>query len=385
MDEGKARAQGCGRAALSRESEPPACAASPAPAPLPTRVAPSTASRRRAFVLKGGPRRWVLANDFVTSGNARAAANDLPNLRCISIASNIRVYAYECVRDVASVLVPNLRERADTLVFGAITPRAAASAPGRPRRTRYLRTQFFVAYWQPRKPGNCVIFPHFCKPFPFVFIVPQNVHGAGKGLTPLRLGAPFILRFDDISKGGNGKTINLHLYRQQLMRIKQEVKKKAPESINIKGYIDGSKTAFSKKANNGLCEIKLSNGEWDAIFSVRKRMRWRQRGFKGSEILYLLCTKAPPSLRPPTDLHNAPEVTRNLINGFRANGGATEKTFDMAEANDKSQSTHQSPNIGNSGGSTRVLNNARVIDVGHRPCGRTHEATRRPRRSVMLY
>lgn len=37
----------------------------------------------------------------------------------------------------------------------------------------------------------------------------------------------------------------------------------------------------------------------------------------------------------------------------------------MAEANDKSQSTHQSPNIGNSGGSTRLLNNARNIDVGH--------------------
>lgn len=39
--------------------------------------------------------------------------------------------------------------------------------------------------------------------------------------------------------------------------------------------------------------------------------------------------------------------------------------FDMAEVNDKSQSTHQSPNIGNSGGHTRLLNNARNIDVGH--------------------
>lgn len=41
--------------------------------------------------------------------------------------------------------------------------------------------------------------------------------------------------------------------------------------------------------------------------------------------------------------------------------------FDMGEVNDKSQSTHQSPNIGNSGGNTRVFNNARIIDVGHRP------------------
>lgn len=41
--------------------------------------------------------------------------------------------------------------------------------------------------------------------------------------------------------------------------------------------------------------------------------------------------------------------------------------FDMAEVNDKSQSTHQSPNIGNFGGSTQVFNNAWSIDVGHRP------------------
>lgn len=40
--------------------------------------------------------------------------------------------------------------------------------------------------------------------------------------------------------------------------------------------------------------------------------------------------------------------------------------FDMAEVNDKSQSTHQSPNIENFGGSTRLLNNVRNIDVGHR-------------------
>lgn len=36
--------------------------------------------------------------------------------------------------------------------------------------------------------------------------------------------------------------------------------------------------------------------------------------------------------------------------------------FDMAEENDKSQSTHQSPNIGNSGGNTRLFNNSIKID-----------------------